>query len=220
MTGETILAAETTHMTNSKGHQVPINLVKPGDRQIDETVREIHGFAVALVNQIARFRSHTYDDLGALMELLADQYGVRMRGMQEGGRGNVSFKSYDGLIKVEISVQDYVEYGPELQIAKKLVDQYIHEVGEGAPDELRALLNYAFDVDQKGKVNQSALYQMRRWNIDHPTWLKAMEAVKDSQRVESTREFVRISTRPNTQEGFKSMQINLANATEIEVEAS
>jgi hypothetical protein len=203
-------------MINTKGHQVPINLVRPSDRQIDETVREIFGFAEELMNQIARFRSHTYDDLGALMELLAEQYGVTMRGRQEGGRGNVRFKSYDGLIKVEISVQDYVEYGPELQIAKQLVDEYIQEVGAEAPDELRALLNYAFEVDNQGKVNRSGLYAMRRWNIEHPKWVKAMDAVKDSQRVASTREFVRISTRLNTQTGFKSMQINLANAEETD----
>jgi hypothetical protein len=220
MSGETMSASDAGYMINAKGHQVPLNLVKPSDRQIDETVREIHGYANDLMNQIARFRSHTYDDLGALMELLADQYGVQMRGMKEGGRGNVSFKSYDRLIKVEISVQDYVEYGPELQIAKKLVDQYIHEVSEGVPDEVKALLNHAFEVDKLGKVNREALYTLRRLDIDHPTWKRAMEAVKDSQRVESTREFVRISTRPNTQVGFKSMQINLANAEETEAEAS
>ena len=94
------------------------------------------------------------------------------------------------------------------------MDEYIHEVGAEAPDEMRALLNYAFEVDNQGKVNRSGLYAMRRWNIEHPKWVKAMDAVKDSQRVESTREFVRISTRPNTQAGFKSMQINLANAEE------
>lgn len=218
MSGETISASDAGYMINAKGHKVPLNLVKPSDRQIDETVREIHGYANDLMNQIARFRSHTYDDLGALMELLADQYGVQMRGMQEGGRGNVSFKSYDGLIKVEISVQDYVEYGPELQIAKKLVDQYIHERSEGLPDDIMALLNHAFEVDKQGKVNRDALYTLRRLDIDHPTWKRAMEAVKDSQRVESTREFVRISTRPNTQVGFKSMQINLANAEETMAE--
>ena len=202
-------------LINGKGHQVPYHLVKPSDRQIDETVRDIHRYAVELMSQIARFRSHTYDDLGALMELLSEQYGTQMRGMKDGGRGNVSFKSYDGLIKVEISVQDYVEYGPELQIAKKLVDQYIHEVSEGVPDEVRALLNHAFEVDKAGKVNRDALYTLRRLEIDHPTWKRAMDAVKDSQRVESTREFVRISTRPDTKSGFRAMQINLANAEEV-----
>lgn len=204
-----------THMTNGKGHEVPVDLVKASDRLIDQTVREIHRHGEELMSQIARFRAHTYDDMGTLMSLLAEKYQVKMRGLREGGRGNVSFKSYDGLLKVEISVQDYVEYGPELQIAKALMDDYIHEVSEGVPDEVKALLNHAFEVDKAGKVNREALYTLRRLEIDHPIYQRAMEAVKDSQRVESSRQFIRISTRPSTTENFKSMQINLANAEDL-----
>lgn len=211
---------EVTHLVNAKGHQVPIHLVEDTDRLIDEQVREIHAHAETLMNQIARFRGHTHDDIQSLMELLGEKYGVTPRGMREGGRGNVSFKSYDGLVKVEISVQDYVEYGPELQIAKKLVDQYITEVSETVPDEAKVLLNHAFEVDKEGKVNREALYALRRLKIEHPTWARAMKAITDSQRIASTREFVRISTRPNARTGFKSLPINLANAEETTLPAN
>lgn len=211
---------EITHYVNGKGHAVPVGLVKGSDKLIDQTVREIHGFAEDLMGQIARFREHTHDDLGTLMSLLSEKYGVKMRGLREGGRGNVSFKSYDGLVKVEISVQDYVEYGPELQIAKALFDEYIHEVSEGVPDMVRMLLNHAFDVDKAGKVNREALYSMRQLEVDHPTWNKAMEAVKDAQRVESTRQFIRVSTRKRVTDGFRSMQINLANAEDLTSDGS
>ncbi|WP_224825622.1 DUF3164 family protein [Cognatishimia sp. MH4019] len=207
---------ELTDYINAQGHKVPKDLMKPMDRQVDETVRAIHGFSVDLANQIARFRGHTHDDISVLADLLAEQYGVTPRGKREGGKGNVSFKSFDGLVKVEISVQDYLEYGPELKIAKDLIDDYIRDVGKDVPDEIRALLEYGFEVDKQGKVNRANLYAMRRLNITHPTFLQAMEAVADSQRIASSREIVRISTRPNPQASFRAMQINLANAEEIE----
>ncbi len=203
-----------THLTNRKGHMVPIALVKPDELLEHEVVMSIHAFALDLMAQIARFRAHTYDDLTTLMELKREKYGIVPRGMKEGGRGNVSFTSYDGGTKAEISVQDYVDYGAELQIAKELVDQYISEVSEGVSDEVHVLLNHAFDVDKKGKVNRQALYTLRSLNIDHPTWLKAMQAITDSQRVQSTREFIRISER-NDRGGYSSLPIDLANAREV-----
>lgn len=206
---------EPRHLTNRKGHLVPIDLVKPDELLEHETVMAIHGYAMELMSQIARFRAHTYDDLGVLMELKREKYGIVPRGMKDGGRGNVSFTSYDGKCKVEISVQDYVDYGAELQVAKELVDQYISEVSEGVSDEVHVLLNHAFDVDKKGKVNRQALYTLRSLNIDHPTWAKAMQAIMDSQRVQSTREFLRISDR-NERGGYTSLPIDLANAREVE----
>ncbi|PIE13801.1 MAG: sulfate transporter [Rhodobacterales bacterium] len=203
---------EPEFMTNVKGHRVPMNLVKPHDLLTDQVVKDIFNYGKELEAQIARFRAHSYDDLGELMHLLAEEYGIHQRGMREGGRGNVSFKSYDGLKKVEISIQDYMEYGPELQIAKQLIDQFIHERSENLDADVRALLEHAFDVDQQGKINNAALYSLRRLDIQHPLWLQAMEAIKNSQRVESTRQFLRISSRPNPQAKFKSVQINLANA--------
>lgn len=207
-----------THLTNSKGHLVPIDLVKPTDLLVDQQVREIFNFAKALESQIARFRSHTYDDLGALEALLAEQYGVKFRGRKPGGKGNISFRSYDGLIKVEISVQDYMEYGPELQFARQTLDEYFNEVGSAAPDELRTLLEFAFPTDKPGKVDRSMLYAMRRLDIKHPLFRKAMDLVQEAQWVASTRDFVRISTRQTPTGAFRSMQINLANAVDHDAE--
>jgi len=201
-------------MVNRKGHDVPVNLIDDHELHEHEVVLDIHWFATQLMAQIARFRGHTVDDLGVLMELKREKYGIVPRGLQEGGRGNVSFTTFDGKTKVEISVQDYVEFGAELQVAKELVDQYIAEVSEGVSDEVHVLLNHAFDVDKKGKVNRAALYTLRSLKIDHPVWAKAMQAITDSQRVQSTREFIRISER-NERGGYTSLPIDLANAREV-----
>ncbi|KPU84415.1 hypothetical protein JI58_03845 [Marinosulfonomonas sp. PRT-SC04] len=205
-------SASPTHMTNSKGHQVPVSLVSDQDKLIDQTVKVIQGHSQILMSQIARFRAHSFDDVNSLMALLAEKYEVK-RG---GPKGNVSFISFDGLTKIEIRVQDYIVFGPELQIAKALLDEYIAEVSDGIPDIVRELLNHAFDVEKVGHVNRAKLYSLRRLNIDHPTWKRAMDAITDSMRVLESREFFQISTRKSSRDGFKAMPINLANAVEIE----
>lgn len=206
------MADETGFMTNSKGHRVPLHLVKPEDRLEDEVVRKIHSYAEELMSRIARFREHTYDDLAALEELLAGEYGVKLRGRREGGRGNVTFKTFDGMKKAGISIQDYMEYGSQLQTARNLFYEYIEEVSGAAPDELRTLLEFAFETDKPGKVRNDMLYAIRRLNITHPKFVKAVEAIKDAQRVAVTREFVQILSREAPDAPYRTLPINLANA--------
>lgn len=75
----------------------------------------------------------------------AEKYG-RKRG---GAKGNVTFSSFDGDKQITIRVQDSLTYGPEMQIAKDLMDECMMEWSEGANANLVAIIKDAFQVDQK-----------------------------------------------------------------------
>ncbi|MGB3408599.1 MAG: DUF3164 family protein [Jannaschia sp.] len=205
---------EPAMWTDPKGRLVPASLVKDSDKLIDAQVREIFAHGLRLMAEIARFRGHCFDDIGSLRELLAEDYGLK-RG---GAKGNTSFTSYDGTIKVEVRIADQIAYGPELQVAKGLMDEYIEEVSEGVPDAVRALLEHAFEVGSTGHVNRSALYGLRRLNVQHPKWDMAMKAIADSMRVMGAKETFVISVRRSPEENFAALPINLANACEPEAD--
>jgi hypothetical protein len=78
---------------------------------------------MALSEQVARFKGHTFEDLGALEALLAQEYGVT----KGGAKGNKTFMSHDGLYKVQVQVADHIDFGPQLQIAKELIDECLNE---------------------------------------------------------------------------------------------
>lgn len=196
---------------DAKGRKVPDSNVSEMDRLIEETITDIKHHGVELMNRIARYRGHSFDDVNALVALLAEKYNAK-RG---GAKGNVSFLSYDGSVKVEIRVQDRVTYGAELQIAKDLLGEYIEEVSDGVPDVVHSLLNHAFDVDQQGKVNREQLYSLRRLEINHPKWAAAMQAIADSMRVVGSVEYFQLSIRDEHGK-FKALPINLANAYETD----
>ena len=196
---------------DAKGRKVPDSNVSEMDRLIEQTITDIKDHGVELMNRIARYRGHSFDDVNALVALLAEKYNAK-RG---GAKGNVSFLSYDGSVKVEIRVQDRVTYGAELQIAKDLLGEYIEEVSDGVPDVVHSLLNHAFDVDQQGKVNREQLYSLRRLDIKHPKWAAAMQAIADSMRVVGSVEYFQLSIRDEHGK-FKALPINLANAYETD----
>lgn len=196
---------------NHKGHKVPDELVPEMDKLIEETVHGIRRHAEELMSRIARFRGHSFDDIGALRELLAEKYGAKRGGV----KGNVSFVAFDGCTKVEVRVADNVVFGPELSVAKGLIDAYIEEVSEGASAPVRALLEHAFETDRPGHVNRANLHALRRLAIDHPTWKEAMVALGDSMRVMGSKEYFQISVRERPTDGWKALPINLANAVEV-----
>ncbi|MDO5631111.1 MAG: DUF3164 family protein [Paracoccus sp. (in: a-proteobacteria)] len=197
---------DRTHMTDSKGRAVPVEMVSEVDQLIDQTVAKIAEFAEELSAQVARFKGHTYDDVNTTLELMAEKYGVKRGGQ----KGNVTLTSFDGCTKVEVQVADNIVFGPELQIAKQLVDEYIAEFSDGLPPEIEMLMNHGFQVNKVGTVNREALYSLRRLPIKHPIWDRAMEAIGDSMRVVGSKEYVRISRRENPRAGWKMIPISLS----------
>lgn len=195
-------------MADPGGRLVPVDLVKPEHRLEDDTVRKIIGFALDLNAQIGRFRGHTFDDVNSFVDLLAEQYG----GRRGGRKGNVTLTSFDGTLKVTVQVQDQLSFGPELQIAKELVDACITTWAAGASDEIRALVEHAFQVDKEGRINRAALFQLRRLDIKDPEWRTAMEALGEAIRVIGSREYVRFYRRADARSSWQAITIDLAQA--------
>lgn len=200
--------AGNTYMTNTKGALVPIELVKPADLLIDEQVRKIMGYAAHLSAQIARFKQHTLDDVAELMALLLQDYKTKVGGE----KGNVNLTSYDGTLQVRLQVQERLTFGPELQAAKELVDHYLAELTADSGPELRGIVQHAFRTDQAGLINRAELFRLLRYEIADERWQMAMKAIKDSIRVEGTKEHVRFYQRPTARAKWEGVTIDVADA--------
>lgn len=205
--GVTVLNGKT-YMADTGGRLVPQELVKPEHLLEDQTVRKIVAFAEDLNAQITRFRGHTFEDVVTFVELLQAQYG----GSRGGAKGNITLTSYDGCLKVVVQVQDLLTFGPELQVAKGLVDECITAWAEDARPEIRALVEHAFQVDKEGRINRAALFQLRRLDIDDERWQRAMEALSDAIRVIGSKEYVRFYKRPEPKAKWQPVTIDLAVA--------
>lgn len=196
------------HRQDARGAFVPETAIKPQDLLIDETVRGIMGFARDLNAQIARFRGHTFADIGALQALLDEKYGAKAGGR----KGNITLTTYDGLMQVKVQVQDQLDFGPELQSAKKLVDECLIEWSADSRDELRAIITRAFQVDKEGKINRAEIFQLLRIEIADERWNRAMQAVRDSIRPIGSREYIRFFERDAPDGDWRPVTIDLANA--------
>lgn len=196
------------YLRDARGSLVPVETIGAADLLIDETVRKIIGFADELSAQIGRFKGHTFEDIGSLMALLAQEHGATLGGR----KGNVTLASYDGCLKVQLQVADLLEIGPEIQVAKALIDECLREWSTDSRAELRALVDRVFAVDKEGAINRAELFMLLRVSIEDERWQRAMEAIRASIRVIGSKQYVRFYRRSDPTAPWESISIDIASA--------
>lgn len=195
-----------TYWINADGGLIPDVAVKDVDKLQDELVRRIVGFALPLSAEVARFRQHSFDDVDAFVGLLEQEYGAK-RG---GSKGNLTFISYDGLLKITVAVAESIQFGPELQVAKGIVDECLREWAAESRAEIQTLITRAFDVDSQGRINRNALLSLLRLQITDERWQRAMQAIRDSMRVVGSKRYLRIHQRDAADAPWQAITIDVS----------
>jgi hypothetical protein len=192
---------------DAKGRWVPARLIKEVDIARDAIVRELATKAVLMSKQLAAFKSSVMNDIQAFCQLSAQEYGAELGGT----KGNVTLTTYDGRFKVIRATADHLTFDERLLAAKKLIDECINEWATGSSDEIRLLVNDAFQVDKTGKVSTERVLGLRKVKIEHAKWKKAMEAISDSVQVAATRSYVRIYERVGDSDEYRAIPLDISS---------
>ncbi|WP_043908375.1 DUF3164 family protein [Ralstonia solanacearum] len=191
---------------DGEGRLIPENMVKPIDRAREDVVRELVDKAKAVSAALAGFKAKAFGDIGAFVDMSAEQYGAKLGGR----KGNVTLMSFDGRFKIVRQIQEHLVFDERLQAAKQLIDECIQAWTEGSSDEIKALINDAFQVNKEGKINTARVLGLKRLNINDEKWLRAMQAIADSVQVAGSKPYVRIYERIGDSDQFKPIVLDLA----------
>lgn len=200
------MSREEPFMTNAEGHLVPTDKVRPEDILENDLVMRLFDDAREIEAELAGFKEHVFSEVRAFLDILSDKYDAR-RG---GRKGNITLSSYDGLTRVQIAVADSIQFGPQLQIAKSLIDACIHAWSDGANANIKALVDHAFRVDKNNRVNAQAILGLRRLDIRDEGWQRAMEAITDSVRIVASKQYARFYRRPSPEANWVPVNLDLA----------
>lgn len=172
-----------------KGELIALSAIKPEHVMEDELVRRLASKAADINRQLAAFRAEVLEEVTAFRELVAEKYGVK-RG---GAKNNITLSTVDTSLRLTIQVSDTLTFGPELEVAKEIIDGCIRRWSEGSNDNIRALIDQAFQVDTQGKLKTDRILALRRLKIVDETgeWEKAMGVIADAVRVMSSKEYAR-----------------------------
>lgn len=193
-------------MMDAKGCLIPENMIKPIDRTRDQLVKELAQQARMVSDGLREFKDRVFSDINAFVQLSAEQYGVQLGGK----KGNLTLYSFDGSYKVQVAIAEYMVFDERLQAAKQLIDECITDWSQGSRDEIKVLVQAAFQTDKEGKINTGRVLALRRLDIKDEKWQTAMTAIGESLQVVGSKEYVRFYERIGNTDQYRSISLDIA----------
>ena len=190
------------------GSLVPESKVKDIDKLRDSLVREIIGKARSTSSDLAVFKGTAMADIAAFVSTSATQYDAAIGGT----KGNVTLLSFDGRYKIQRSMQDKITFGEQLQAAKVLIDECMKDWTKDSNDNIKALINNAFQVDAQGQVSTGRVLALRSIDITDTKWIQAMRAIADSMQTVSSKAYIRCYERNDANGEYLPISLDVASA--------
>ena len=177
---------------NRQGVEVHPDLVRADDVLRDQLVYEITDAAKEEQKRLQLFKADVLDKINVFISVLREHYNLDAT---SGTKGNMAFISFDGLRKVQVAIQNTIEFDEKLTFAKEKFDLCLKELSAGATPEMKQFVLKAFEVDKKGTVNTKKVLELKTYDIDHPLWHEAMAIVDESIKISDSKRYIRFYER-------------------------
>lgn len=191
---------------DASGNLIPDSKVKDIDKLRHQVVTDLCHMAKQRRDGLAEFKAKAMQEVAALVATSMEQYGVKTGGE----KGNVTLTSFDGKFKLVRQMQDRLVFGEQLLAAKALIDECVQAWSKDANDNIRALVNHAFQTDKEGKINTGRVLGLRSLDIQDEAWKQAMQAIADSTKTASTTPYVRFYERDEGTGEYRAISLDVA----------
>ena len=191
---------------DASGNLIPESKVKDIDKLRHQVVTDLCHMAKQRRDGLAEFKAKAMQEVAALVATSMEQYGVKTGGE----KGNVTLTSFDGKFKLVRQMQDRLVFGEQLLAAKALIDECVQAWSKDANDNIRALVNDAFQTDKESKINTGRVLGLRSLDIQDEAWKQAMQAIADSTKTASTTPYVRFYERDEGTGEYRAISLDVA----------
>lgn len=173
---------KVTYWLDGEGLPVPVKYIDKADKERDELVEELVSRARRLSLLMRREKEILSEKLAKYLDKIAKDKGEKWQ-------GNAVLHNFSMDKCAKVKVHKHIVFDEKLQLAKQKIDRCIMSWSPGSNDKIVALVNRAFQVDKKGKVDRDQIISLRQMQFDDPLWVEAMDLIADSQKVQGTKTY-------------------------------
>lgn len=195
------------YLQNAQGHLVPVESIDDLDKLRNDLVIETIKAAQQLRQNLKNFKECVIDDIDVFVDLAAEKYDTKLGGK----KGNLQLVSFDGKYKLIISISDTITFDERIVIAKQLIDECIHQWTANSSVNIKALIEHAFQTDKQGNINTARVIGLMKLKITDDKWKKAMEALKDSISVASSKSYMRLYERVGNEDKYDQISLDVSS---------
>jgi len=186
------------------GNEVPAQYVPKLDKDRERVTLKYLARAKKLSEQLEKFKTDLLEDCDAVYEgMLADN------NVPGNSKGGFSLSTFDRSAKIEISIQERIEFDDLISVAHEKIKLYLEEKTQGVDQELKQIINQAFET-RKGRMDVKRILGLFRLKISHPLWNEAMELIKNSITRNNSKRYARIWEKDANGE-YKNIELNFSS---------
>ncbi len=192
-----------TKWIDPSGQEIPAQYVPKLDKLRDRTARRILKKAEGLSLRLADFKEEAITDADKVYDTMMAENKIR-----KNSRGGYTITSFDKSIKVEISIQERIEFDDLIQVAQEKINEFLAEKTGGVDEDLRQIINLAFKTT-KGQMDVKRVLSLFKLQIRHKKWLEAMDILKKSINRNVSKRYMRVWKKNESGE-YKAVELNFS----------
>lgn len=200
---------ENGRWQNCKGEFIHTDLIKADEKLKDQLVECILKKVKEHNKLLKALKDEINSDIQSYLDILLEKYNLDTRSSVK--KGNFSFENYSKTQKVQIQMAEKIEFNEKLNIAKAKIDEYLSDLVKEASEDIKVLINKAFEVDKKGNLDSKKILSLRSYNITDIRWQEAMQIIAESVEVVGTKPYIRFYERKKASEGYINVSLDFAS---------
>lgn len=186
-----------------KGNEVPAQYVPQLDKERERIALKHIARAEKLKNDLLKFKEEVLNDCDGVYNRMLESNNV-----PGNSKGGYSIGTFDREVKIEVSIQERIEFDDLITVAHEKIKQYLAEKMQGVDPDLVALINQAFET-RKGRMDVKRIMGLFRLQITHPLWIEAMELIKKSINRNDSKRYIQFLKKDKNGE-YNMVNLNFA----------
>lgn len=186
------------------GNKVPAQYVPKLDKDRERVTLKHLAKAKKLSEQLEQFKMELLSDCDAVYDNMLAENNVPAQ-----SKGGFSLSTFDRSAKIEISIQDRIEFDDLISVAHEKIKQYLEDKMQGVDHDLQQIINQAFET-RKGRMDVKRILGLFRLQIKHPLWNEAMELIKKSISRNTSKRYARIWEKDVNGE-YRNIELNFSS---------
>ncbi len=180
---------------NAAGDEVPVKHVTPTEKAREATANKLHKAALKAEAALTDLYVQFQEAKAEAMETMRREFELKTGRQKAKSKGNFTWYCFNNSIKMEANINDILKWDNAIMTeAYKLMDEYISSQLTDNQSLIKSLVSDAFSTS-KGEFDPRKVFQLLKYEckINSSKFKKACELMRQAQRIDSTKLYMRIS---------------------------
>lgn len=158
------------------GSYISLSEMKPRDQLGHELTLKMFPLALAQRDALAELKALVLKEMRALRDMMRIDHGLDITGKE----GGFSVRSACGSMVIRVEISKSVAFGPEIEDAKELIDEFLNSKLDGSSEEIRAIVGDVFKLNKKGRLDTAGILGLKKHPFEDPLWERAMAVIDEA----------------------------------------